>query len=267
MADISGTTNVEGGLRIIGAGFGRTGTLSLKEALNQLGFGPCYHMTEVFSHPEHIALWEAAAKREPIDWSNIFADYRATVDWPACAFYKELMAVYPEAKVLLSVRDPERWYESVQSTIYHSSHKNLRSPLAAVISFAVRKFVPELRRNLRMQNAVIWNGTFDGKFEDKDYAITIYKQHIEDVKRYVPQEKLLVYNVKEGWEPLCAFLDVAVPQDEPFPHLNDRESFAGNRIMRNVERVSNVILVSGLLSAALLIIRLLPIARFRKSVK
>lgn len=262
----SGTID-QGGLRIIGAGFGRTGTLSLKEALNQLGFGPCYHMTEVFNHPEHIALWEAAARGEPIDWNDIFADYQATVDWPACDFYKELMVAYPEAKVLLTVRDPEHWYESVQNTIYLSSRKNLRSPLVAVISFAMRKFVPEMRKRLRMLNAVIWNGTFDGKFEDKDYAITIYKQHIEEVKQYVPPEKLLAYNVKEGWEPLCAFLGVAVPQDEPFPHLNDRESFPGNRMMRNMEHVSNVILVSSVLATVVLIIRLLPIARFRKSVK
>jgi hypothetical protein len=265
MEDSPSGTSGQGGLRVIGAGFGRTGTLSLKSALNELGFGPCYHMTEVFSHPEHIDLWEAAAKGEPVNWNDIFAEYHATVDWPSCDFYRELMAAYPDAKVLLTVRDPEHWYESVKSTIYHTNHRKLRSPLAPVITFAMREFVPAMRKRLRMLNAVIWNRTFGGKFEDKDYAIAIFKQHIEEVKHYVPPEKLLVYDVKEGWEPLCAFLGVAVPQDEPFPHLNDRESFAGR--MSAMERVSDVILLSSLLAAVLLIMRLLPIARFRKSVK
>ncbi len=252
MEDVPSGTIGQGGLRVIGAGFGRTGTLSLKEALNQLGFGPCYHMTEVFSHPEHIELWEAAAKGEPINWDDIFAEYHATVDWPSCDFYKELMAAYPKAKVLLTVRDPERWYESVQSTIYSIGRRSRRSPSALVMSLAVRKFVPNMRKRLRMLNILIWKGTFKGKFEDKDFAIAVFLQHIEEVKQCVPPEKLLLYNVKEGWEPLCAFLGVAVPQGEPFPHLNDRESFAGNRSMRAMERVSNVILVSSLLSAALL---------------
>jgi hypothetical protein len=267
MEDLPSETIGQGGLKVIGAGFGRTGTLSLKEALNQLGFGPCYHMTEVFSHPEHIDLWEAAAKGEPIDWNDIFADYRATVDWPSCTFYKELMAAYPNAKVLLTVRDPENWYESVNSTIYGVSRRSPRSPFVAVISFAMRKFVPEMRKRLHMLNAIIWKGTFGGKFEDKDYAIMLFKRHIELVKQYVPPEKLLVYNVKEGWEPLCAFLGVAVPQAEPFPHVNVRESFAGNQRMHDMERMSNVILVASLLAAGMLIIRLLPIARFRRSVK
>lgn len=204
------------GLKIIGAGFGRTGTRSLKDALEILGFGPCYHMVEVFQHPEHVAHWEAAAKGEAIDWNEIFHGYQATLDWPCCTFYKQLMSAYPDARVLLSVREPEKWYESVKSTIYQSSHKGVTPDMVAA---AV----------LPMTNQVVWNGTFHDRFEEKEYAISVFNQHNEEVKSYMPPEKLLVYQVKDGWEPLCAFLGVPVP-DVPFPRLNDRESFPGNRV-------------------------------------
>lgn len=196
-------------LKVIGAGFGRTGTLSLKNALEHLGFGPCYHMTELFSHPEADEQWAAIARGEPVDLNALFAGYQASVDWPACAVYRELMQLYPEAKVLLSVRDPEKWYESARNTIYHVADRKLLSPHA------------------RMIDTLIWEGTFHGRFEDKDYAIAVFQRHNEEVKQLVPAAKLLVYDVKEGWEPLCAFLGVAVPVDTPFPHLNDREEFIG----------------------------------------
>ena len=210
MADQPGATHQKwSGLKIIGAGYGRTGTLSLKNALEELGFRPCYHMTELFGKPGADEQWEAIARGGAVDWNTVFEGYQATVDWPACAVYKELMQAYPEAKVLLSVRDPEKWYESVSNTIYRVSH---RDPLSS---------------HARMINALIWEGTFDGKFEDKDYAIAVFLRHIEEVKRQVPAEKLLVYDVKEGWGPLCAFLGVEVPAGTPFPHLNDRVEFMG----------------------------------------
>lgn len=105
-------------LEVIGAGFGRTGTMSLKMALEDLGYGPCYHMIELFEHPEHVERWEAAVRGEPVDWEEMFVGYRASVDWPGAAFYKELSERYPEAKVILTVRDPEKWYESVRNTIF-----------------------------------------------------------------------------------------------------------------------------------------------------
>ncbi len=103
-------------LEIIGAGFGRTGTLSLKHALEQLGFGPYYHMAEVGLHPQHIPLWRAATRGEPVDWESIFGSFRSTVDWPACTFWRELLALNPQAKVLLSVRDAQAWHTSAQTT-------------------------------------------------------------------------------------------------------------------------------------------------------
>jgi hypothetical protein len=226
------------GLKIIGAGFGRTGTLSLKAALEELGFGPCYHMVEVFGKPTDAALWEAATRGDPVDWNKIFAGYQATVDWPACAFYKDLMKAYPDAKVLLTVRDPEKWYESVSSTIYQGSRGASRSLIASLFFQVMMSFIPNLRHMRGMINGLIWEKTFGGRFEDKDHAIAVFKQHIEEVKHHVPPEKLLVYDVKQGWEPVCVFLGVEVPKDTPFPHLNDRANFVGNRIrQRNLIRL------------------------------
>jgi hypothetical protein len=203
MLEQTGTTIATSGLKVIGAGFGRTGTLSIKAALEELGFGPCYHMTEVFDYPEHIPLWDKAARGETVNWREIFKGFQATVDWPGSTFYQVLMKTYPDAKVLLTVRDPETWYQSVQSTISHAAG-NASSPF------------------FRMVNELVWDGTFNGNFADKQYAIEIFNQYIEEVKKYVPAERLLVYSVKEGWEPLCAFLGVEVPKDKPFPHLNER---------------------------------------------
>lgn len=255
MADNAQSMNGRSGLQIIGAGFGRTGTLSLKTALEELGFGPCYHMSEVFGHPEHIALWQAAADGEGIDWNTIFANYRSAVDWPSCAFYEQQMRAYPDAKVLLTVRDPENWYESVCRTIYQIHHRVGVSLSSRLLSYAGKALLnivqPHMKRLFRMQTAVIWDGTFAGNIEDKAYAIAVFNQHIEEVKQKVPPEKLLVYNVKEGWEPLCAFLGVPVPEGKPFPRLNDREHFLGTRRIHQVERLTAATLLSLLVGISL----------------
>lgn len=200
-------------MKILGAGFGRTGTMSLKAALEELGYGPCYHMVEVFENPAHIELWDAAAQGEPVDWKKLFSGYQAAVDWPAAAFYKELMEVYPEAKVLLTVRDPEKWYESTKNTIY-SGPRQVSTRISTPVG-----------RPPQMIEKLIWEGTFGGNFEDRHYAIEVFKHHNKEVKEYVPSERLLVYEVQEGWGPLCEFLGVRAPKDQPFPHLNDTESF------------------------------------------
>jgi hypothetical protein len=206
--------------KVIGAGFGRTGTTSLKAALETLGFGPCYHMTEVFAHPRHAEVWQAARRGEPVDWDALLGPYEATVDWPGCTFYAELMGRYPDAKVLLSVRDPDRWYESTRNTIYElsrvaSASRRSRTVFGLMTLFAFGGFMRgDLDRDL------IWDATFDGRFEDKSHAIDVFERHNEEVRRRVPPERLLVYEVKEGWGPLCDFLGVPEP-DEPFPRLND----------------------------------------------
>jgi hypothetical protein len=199
-------------MEIIGAGFGRTGTMSLKVALEQLGYGPCYHMVELFEHPEHVEQWEAAVRGEPVAWEDMFAGYLATVDWPGAAFYKELMEAHPEARVLLSVRDPHRWYESTKNTIYATV--NPSPEMIAAVGPAPR-----------LNNELIWKRTFGENFEDRQHAIEVFERHNEEVKEHVPADQLLVYEVKEGWEPLCDFLGIETPKGKPFPHLNDTDSF------------------------------------------
>src|SRR3712207_193083 len=205
-------------LEVIGAGFGRTGTMSLKVALEELGFGACYHMREVFEHAEHVGQWRAAVRGEPVDWERVLGDYRATVDWPGCTFYGELLERNPDAKVILTVRDPQRWYESTRDTIYRASGASYSAAfrLAGLV-------VPRARRRARMTGFVselVWEGDFDGRFGDREHAIETFERHNEEVERRVPPEKLLVYEVKQGWGPLCDFLGVEAP-DEPFPRLNE----------------------------------------------
>lgn len=203
-------------LQVIGAGLGRTGTLSLKTALEQLGFSQCYHMTEIFAHPEHVPVWAAAGRGEPVDWEALFQGYRATVDWPGCNFYREFLERNPEARVILTVRDPERWYDSAKQTIYEVR--------TAFPSWA-RLVMPRMGRFFAMVNALIWDGFFGGRFEDRAYAIELFQRHNEEVRRNVPADRLLVYEVKEGWRPLCEFLGVPIPEGQPFPHVNDTEEF------------------------------------------
>lgn len=204
-------------LKIIGAGFGRTGTYSLKIALEELGFGKCYHMREVTGNPQVATTWLQASQGEPVDWDTLFTGYQATVDWPGCTFYQELMQKYPDAKVLLTTRDPERWYQSARQTIYEGTNSFESSILA--------KIIPPFGGMVKMVESLIWDGTFNGRFKDKTYAIQVFNDHIAKVKRVVPPEKRLVYEVKEGWGPLCEFLGVPIPADKPFPHLNDKAIF------------------------------------------
>lgn len=202
-------------LKLIGAGFGRTGTKSLQVALEELGVGPCYHMTTLFDHPEQSKTWRAATAGEPVDWQTFLKEYSATVDWPGCTFYQELMTAFPEAKVLLNVREPERWYTSAAATIYGATHG---------IPGFVRLIRPQLANVIDMVNELIWHKTFDDRFADRAHAIAVFNAHNAEVQRVVPPEQLLVYRVNEGWEPLCRFLDVPVPE-KPFPHLNDAAEF------------------------------------------
>lgn len=220
-------------MKVIGAGFGRTGTASLKRALELLGFNPCYHMEEVFSHREHIPTWEAATRGEPVDWGPFFQGWEATVDWPGCTFYKEILAAYPEAKVLLSVRDPDRWYDSCINTIYAITHT---FPLRLV-----GPLLPGIGGALDMPRQLVFERTFGGRFADKAHALSVWHAHIDDVKATIPAEKLLVFDVKQGWEPLCRFLEVPVP-DQPFPHVNDTAEFQGR--IRSMNAMSWAILLT-----------------------
>jgi hypothetical protein len=199
-------------MKVLGAGFGRTGTLSLKNALEKIGFGPCYHMMEVFPRPDHIAMWHRLALEGSMDWDLLFRDFASTVDWPAARWWREMAEHYPDAKVLLSVRDPEAWYKSMTETIYQP----MKSPVPAG--------VPELvRLQNEMARKAILGDTFDNRFEDKAHVLEVFKRHNQEVRDTIDPRRLLVFDVREGWEPLCRFLEVPIP-DDAFPRLNDTAS-------------------------------------------
>ena len=198
-------------MKVIGAGFGRTGTLSLKHALERLGFGPCYHMAEVAAHPEHVDLWRRAWRGED-PWAEIFADYGAAVDWPAAAFWPRLMDHYPEAFVLLSLRDGASWFKSATDTIFRSMREGLASGNAT------------LQERLLMAKEIIVDGTFGGDLSDRKAAIAAYEANIAKVRATVPEDRLIQVDARDGWEPLCAALGVPVPE-EPYPRVNTTEEF------------------------------------------
>ncbi len=197
-------------MQIIGAGVGRTGTHSLKLALNQLGLGPCHHMEEVLSNmPSQVPLWSRAVDGSP-DWEAIFGGYESAVDWPTAGFFRELLQAYPSAKFVLTHRSPETWADSFSETIYKVLAEKDRMP-------------PEIREWLQMCEAVIAKSGFPPGLS-RDELIDAFVLHNEAVKATVPANQLLVFEVKDGWAPLCAFLGVSTP-DEPFPRTNNRTEF------------------------------------------
>jgi hypothetical protein len=212
-------------LKVIGAGFGRTGTLSLKLALEELGLGPCYHMIEVNAHREHDALWLALARGEASDWRPMLQGYASTVDWPTTYVWKELAAANPQAKIILTLRDPDAWYASAAATIFARmiEFETLRAEALRSDPAAIDE---ARRRHMEMINTLIVENTFGGSL-DKDNAIAVFNAHNEEVRRSVPREKLLVYESGDGWEPLCAFLDMPVPS-VPYPKVNTTEDFASH---------------------------------------
>jgi hypothetical protein len=207
-------------MKVIGAGVGRTGTLSLKAALERLGFGPCFHGRHVLDHPDRLPLWQAAAAGEPVDWSAVFAGYASSVDWPGAAFWRPLTEAFPAAKVILTVRDPDSWYASVSATIFRMFGDGPPDPRVA----DARRVVPGLDTFTAFHRRMIWDGFFAGRFADREYAIRIYEEHNARVLREVPPDRLLMISPGAGWEPLCAFLGAPVPA-EPYPHLNDPGRF------------------------------------------
>jgi len=214
------------GLKIIGAGFGRTGTLSTCTALNSLGY-PCYHMFEVIENKEnksHLGFWNEVANTpagQQHDWNQVFAKYTATVDNPGCCVWRELFEAYPDAKVLVTLhpRGAEAWYESTMETIYFTENLWQFKFLRLVTPFA--------RTFGNMASKLIWQRSLKGTMTNKDAAIARYHEHVEEIKRAVPREQLLIYSVNQGWEPLCAFLEEEVPKTE-FPNVNDRAEIRKN---------------------------------------
>ena len=205
----------------------RTGTLTQKMALEMLGLGPCYHMVDVLADLDQAALWERALDGDG-PWEEIFAGYESTVDWPGGYFYRELIDVYPDAKVLLSVREPHAWEASMRQTVW--AVRNGES-LIRLLSSAQALVNPQWHGFVKMIDRLIWEGkgSFAAGHETAEELIGTMERHNEEVIRNVPPERLLVWSAGEGWEPLCEFLELPVP-DTPFPHINDRKEFL-NRII------------------------------------
>ena len=204
-------------LRVVGAGVGRTGTASLKGALERLLGGPCYHMIEVFQHPGHADIWRRAALGEDVDWEALYEGFVAAVDWPTGSFWPELSHRYPHALVLLSLRDPEDWWNSASTTIF---------PI-----LADAKFAPQDWRDMI---AVLFEKRWGVDVRDRGASIRRFNEHNARVLAEVPKERLLVWRTGDGWEPICRALDLAVP-DEPFPRNNTSEEFHARIAARAAE--------------------------------
>ena len=202
-------------LKVIGTGFGRTGTHSLKLALEMLGAGPCYHMMEVFAHPDHIALWHGLCDGGRSDFDAVLSGFPSVVDWPTTYFWRTLIAQNPDAKVLHTERPAEEWYQSISQTIFPA--------LQRVLPADAPEPWPAARAHQAMIVRLILEGEFGGDLS-RENAIRVYQAHNEAVRHAVPREKLLVFNARDGWEPLCAFLGVPVPA-APYPKTNSTDEF------------------------------------------
>ena len=207
-------------LKVVGAGLGRTGTMSLKQALEQLLGGPCYHMYEVFQHPEHVPMWHDAALGKPVDWDKLFDGYVAAVDWPVGSFWQEVGAHYPDALILLSSRDSEKWWNSANETIFNS----------------IGHISDDHLEWHRMIDALMGN-RFTPRIDDKEAAISAFEKHNDECRKCAPSHRFLEWQAGDGWEPLCKALNLPVP-DAPFPHANSKEEFLERVRAREAEKAA-----------------------------
>ncbi len=196
-------------IEVIAAGLGRNGTLSMKFALEVLGFGPCHHMTEVFANGRRqIPLWLEAARGDP-DWDAIFAGYRATSDYPSATYWREIAAHYPDAKIVLTTRDPDRWFDSVSETIFSRWMQDAHAD------------TPE---HVLMQATIF--GAIDGDVTDRGFLTDWYVRRNQAVIDGIPAERLLHFDLAAGWKPLCAFLNVP----------NRRSLFRASTVVKTLAR-------------------------------
>ena len=194
-------------LKVVGAGVGRTGTHSLKIALEQLLGGPCHHMIEILRDPTQAPGWIDAIEGRPVDWATMPAGYVALVDWPGCSFWPELAAANPDALVLLSVREPESWYHSASNTIFQS-FDTFPSELAPWMAAVIK----------------LLGDRFSNSFDDPTVMMDAYERHNESVRQSIPGERLLEWSPADGWDPICERLGLDVPS-EPFPVTNTTDEF------------------------------------------
>jgi hypothetical protein len=217
-------------IQVIGAGFARTGTLSLKMALEHLGFGPCHHLSDHFDDAVMLDRWTAALNRENTEFDQLLAGYQAVVDFPGCLLWRELLGTYPEAKVVLTVRNPTLWYESARRTVLNPEFVRQ----AWLANQGTDEELGEARGRLSM--ALAYRGFPHGLGMDE--TIRIFEAHNRAVQNEVPPQSLLHFEVTQGWAPLCAFLGVDEP-DCPFPCLNDTSTYR-KRFARQLRGVAPI---------------------------
>lgn len=224
------------GLKIIGAGLGRTGTESLKKALEYLGYTKCYHMFELMKDGNMLDQWQRLRNGNLPDYDLLFKEYQSSVDFPSAIYYREFMRQYPEAKVILTIRNADKWYDSAQKTIF----KGMPKPIFYILKI-MSKFVKKAHLMLQVYEyaqELVKKEFFNARFKERAYCKDIFNKWNEEVIRTVPKEKLLVFEVKDGWEPLCKFLNVPIP-DIPFPKSNDSDNFEKNMVKRMGDTLSN----------------------------
>lgn len=209
-------------MKVLGVGFGRTGTMSLKQALADLGAGPCFHMIDLImgeNRARDLAYWVRIADGETVDWHEVFDGWESTVDWPAASKWREMAAAFPDTPVLLNVRDFDGWYRSVENTILAVK---LAARAGELEQDANREQpAPELWGVIER---LIWEGDFQGRFEDRDWVRKMYDDRIEEIRSTIPADRLTIWNLGDGWGPLAAMLGVDPPAHE-FPRLHDTNEF------------------------------------------
>lgn len=211
-------------IEIIGAGFPRTGTTTLKKAIEILGYNKTYHFKDLVANPNDLKYWKELEETGNTDFESLFKGYRATSDFPAYPYYKILLKKYPDAKIILTKRDPEAWYKSTSDTIWKAGPQNVLAKVALLGKMLLNKQLKKKMNCIKFMRKIYLSNQFDGQFGDEASAKKTFINHIQEVAQNVPKEKLLVYEVANGWEPLCKFLDKNIPQIE-FPHLNKNKDF------------------------------------------
>ena len=213
-------------LQVIGTGQARTGTTSLKAALEHLGFGKCYHMIELMNHPDHLIYFEKAQRGEDVNWDELLKGYHSACDMPIIAYYKQVIKKYKDVKVIHTTRDPEAWYKSMTDTIFWAVNPSpgriLRMMIRLPFSSTLRKRLKILKFNGKMVTEF-----FGNDLKDKTKVISHFNEYEKEVFNTIPKTNMLLYDVKSGWEPLCKFLNVPVPSI-PFPKSNTKDEFVHN---------------------------------------
>ena len=209
-------------MKMIGVGFGRTGTMSLKAALEELGAGPCFHMIDLImgeNKERDLEYWIQIADGEPVDWDEVFEPWEATVDWPAASKWREMVDAFPDVPVLLNVREFDGFYKSCENTILAVKEAAMAGELTEDANR--EQPAPELWQAIEK---LIWQGDFQGRFKDKEWVRQMYYERIETIKSEVPADRLVYWELGDGWDKLADALGVDVP-DTPFPHLHDTNEF------------------------------------------